>query len=61
MLENITKEMVKTTLKGGARLALSTLSTVLDKGAEYADETNEWIKDLDKKDTRKREERKRKR
>lgn len=58
MLDSIRGKFLKKTLKVVAVTALDTVSMVLDKGAEYADEGKDYINSLEVKETSKRENRK---
>ena len=61
MIGPISEKLLKKTLKTVASTVLETASMVLDKGAELADDANEWVESLDKKDTTARDDRNKKR
>lgn len=61
MFGPITNALIKKTVKTVTTSVLEGVSTVLDKGAELADDAQEWVESLDEKDRTAREDRKEKR
>lgn len=61
MLKSLTGTVLKKTAKTVATSALEGVSFLMDKGAELADDAQEWVESLDTKDISAREERQKKR
>lgn len=61
MFNSVVGAMAKKLAKTAATTALEGVSYLGDKVAEYSDEAQEWVENLDKKDISAREERQRKR